>query len=187
MAVITLQIAEGDELEVHNDGQWIRSELPEPDPNWRGTDSNGHEHYYADGTDRYPTLREVSGEPFWCDTCEEEEVPTWLECPICGEQVAPGTRTPEPIWLAGPQSFFLNGEPITKERAEEIASEMHRARDEAMKLQGRPTVGSRVRLDGTFVTVVPTADSEPESRVTVMRHGSGDMATVDLDQLRREQ
>jgi hypothetical protein len=34
-------------LEFESDGEWVHSNLPEPDPTWRGTDSNGHEHHAA--------------------------------------------------------------------------------------------------------------------------------------------
>lgn len=185
MGTHTMQLDEDTELEVQSDGQWVSSELPVPDPKWRGTDSNGHEHHYADGPDRYPTLRKMESEPYWCDLCDDEHTDTWLACRICGEKVTPGTRAPEPVWVAGPTRYYLNGESIGEERAQEIFAEMQRRRDEALQLHERPAIGTQVRFEDAVVTVVPTADSEPLSRVTVMRHGSGAMETLDLDQLRR--
>ncbi|MFI8872523.1 hypothetical protein [Streptomyces sp. NPDC055243] len=184
MATHTVLLEDG-ELEFENDVEWIYSDLPEPDPNWRGSDSNGHEHHYAEGPDRYPTLKQVAGEPYWCDSCEDEHVDTWLECPICGEQVTPGTRPSSPKPISMGQRYYWNGEPISHERASEIISVAERARDEAARITERPSIGSRVRFGEDVVTIVPTAEAEPTSRVTVMRDGSGATETVDLDRLRR--
>lgn len=184
MATHTLTLPDG-ELEFESGGEWVRSSLPEPDPNWRGADSNGHEHYYAPGPDRYPTLKQVAGEPYWCDSCEDEHVDTWLECPICGEQVTPGTRTPEPVWVSKGSRYFWNGEPISTERANEILAVVQQARDEAAKLTEAPPIGSRVLLDGVAVTVVPTGAEAGAGQVTVMHDGSGAMESVELDRLRK--
>lgn len=182
----TMQIDEDNVLEFVNDGEWMHSGFPGPDPNWRGVDSNGHEHYYdADAHGHYPTLRAMASEPYWCDSCEDEHVDTWLECPICDEKVTPGTRAPGSVWASRGGRYLLSDEPISAERANEILAEMQRLRGEAMKLRERPAIGTRVRLDGAAVTVMPTVDSEPADRVTVMRHGSGDVETVDLHLLRR--
>lgn len=187
MATHTLTLPDG-ELEFENEGNWVYSNLPEPDPNWRGADSNGHEHYYAEGANRYPTLKVVAGEPYWCDDCEEEHTDTWYECPICGEQVTPGTRTPGPVWVSAGSRYFWNGELISNERANEIMAEVQRVRDEAARITERPAIGTRVRLleDGEVVevTVVPTDPSVPADHVTVMRDGTGAMEATPLDRLR---
>jgi len=184
MAVYTVQLPEG-ELEFENDGEWVYSNLPEPDPSWRGTDSNGHEHWYSEGANRYPTLKQVAGDPYWCDDCEEEHVDTWMECPICGEQVTPGTRVPGPVWVSRGSRYYLNGEQISNERANEFMAAVQQARDEAARITERPAIGTRVRFEDGTVTVAPTAQDVPADRVTVMRDGTGDMETVPLQQLRR--
>lgn len=184
MAVHTLQLPEG-ELEVESAGEWVRSNLPEPDTTWRGTDSNGHEHWYAEGANHYPTLKQVAGETYWCVECREEHVDTWLECPICGERVIPGTRIPGRVWVSRGARYFWNGEPISSERATEIMTAVQQARDEAARITERPAIGTRVRFDGGPVTVVPTGEGVPADEVAVMRDGTGAMETVPLEQLRK--
>ncbi|MFG6300509.1 hypothetical protein [Streptomyces rochei] len=185
-------LLEGGTLEFENDGEWVTSNLPEPDPQWRGADSNGHEHYAAqadEGPVTYPTLTQVAGEPYWCSDCQDEHVDTWLECPLCGEKVTPGTRSPRPKWISTGSRYYWNGEPISHERANEIIAEQRRAELEARRLTSRPKIGSRVYLvtdDGTTsVTVVPTAEDEPQDRVTVMHDGTGRMETLPLGDLLR--
>ncbi|WP_329215324.1 hypothetical protein OG352_06605 [Streptomyces sp. NBC_01485] len=181
----TITLADDSVLEVEHDGDWVQSDMPQPDPRWRATDSNGHEHYYAEGSDRYPTLELVFGEPYWCEDCRDEHQDNWYECRQCREKVRPGTRIDStPKWIAGPTYYSLNGEPIGKERADEILAEAWRRADEAAKISSRPAIGTRVGLDDATVTVVPTADSAPGSEVTVMFDGTGAMETVSLTRLR---
>jgi hypothetical protein len=177
-------------LEFEQDIEWITSDFPEADPNWRGTDSNGHEHHAVEDSKRvtYPTLTLAAGEPYWCQDCQDEHTDTWWECPICGEKVTPGTRpsTPKPITRS--QQYYWDGEPISTERATDIIERQQRAELEARKLTTRPTIGGRVRLAAdprTAVTVVPTAESEPGDRVTVMHDGTGRMETLPLGDLLR--
>lgn len=184
MATNTFLMEDG-ELEFEDGGQWITSDFPEPDPNWKGADSNGHEHYYSEGPHRYPTLKQVAGDPYWCVDCRDEHVDTWFECPICGEQVVPGSRTARPVWVSTGSSYTWNGEPISRERANEIINAAARARDEACKLAERPAIGSRVRFGEDTVTVVPATEGAAADQVTVMRDGTGVMETVDLERLRK--
>jgi len=185
-------LLEGGTLEFENDGEWVTPTLPEPDPAWRDVDSNGHEHYAAqanEGSVTYPTLVQVAGEPYWCVDCQDEHVDVWWECPLCGERVSPGTRPPRPKWISKGSRYYWNGELISHDRANEIIAEQRRIELEARRLTSRPEIGSRVCLavdDGaTAVTVVPTAESEPQDRVTVMHDGTGRMETLSLDQLLR--
>ncbi|MFF0588369.1 hypothetical protein ACFYWD_20630 [Streptomyces sp. NPDC003781] len=185
-------LLEGGTLEFENDGEWVVSDLPERDPEWRGRDSNGHEHYAAqsgEGPVTYPTLAEVAGEPYWCVDCQDEHVDTWMECRICGEKVTPGTRSPRPKWISTGARYYWNGEPISDERANEIIAEQRRIELEARRLTSRPKIGSRLGLaadDGaTSVTVVPTAEEAPQGQVTVMHDGTGHMETLHLGDLLR--
>ncbi|WP_432130682.1 hypothetical protein [Streptomyces tendae] len=191
MATHELLLEDGT-LEFESDGEWVRSDLPEPDPAWRGTDSNGHEHYAAQadgGPVTYPTLLQVAGEPYWCVDCQDEHVDTWFECPLCGEKVMPGTRPASPKWISTGARYYWNGEPISDERANEIIAEQRRIELEARCLTSRPKIGSRVGLaadDGaTSVTVVPTAEDTPQDQVTVMHDGTGHMETLPLGDLVR--
>lgn len=183
MTTRTLNLPEG-ELTFEQDGQWVTSDLPQPDPNWRATDSHGHEHHYADGSDRYPTLTTVVGEPYWCDDCRDEHQDSWYECRQCGEKITPGTRVDTtPRYIAGPARYYWNGEPISQEKANEIIAELQRQRDEATRLTTRPAIGTQVRLLDTTVTVMPTSDDVPATHVTVMHPGTGRTETLPLAQL----
>lgn len=185
-------LLDGGTLEFENDGEWVRSNLPEPDPAWRGTDSKGHEHYAAQadgGSVTYPTLSRVAGEPYWCADCQDEHVDTWFECPRCGEKVKPGARSPRPVWVSTGARYYWNGEPISDERANEIIAEQRRIELEARRLTSRPKIGSRAGLvadhGATKVTVVPTGDDVPQDQVTVMHDGTGRIETLPLGELLR--
>lgn len=96
----------------------VTSALPQPDHNWRFTDAQGHEHFWRDG---YPTLVSVADETYWCPDCGDDHTDTHLECAICGEAIVPGTYFHAGRqFVPGRTSYRLNGEPITKERYEEI-------------------------------------------------------------------
>lgn len=99
----------------------ITSSTPKPDEMWRYTDRAGHEHYWQGG---YPTLRTVVEEPYWCPDCNEEHADSHLECPLCGETVYPATVvTPWREFVPGPTQWFLDDEPISEDRAQEIMAE----------------------------------------------------------------
>ncbi|MFF8299618.1 hypothetical protein ACF07M_30220 [Streptomyces globisporus] len=177
-------------LEFNQDVEWITSDLPEPDPNWRGTDSNGHEHHAVEESDRvvYPTLTLVAGEPYWCQDCQDEHTDTWWECSVCGEKVTPGTRASTPKPVTRGQQYYWDGVPISTERANEIMQRQYRAEIEARRLTARPPIGRRVHLASdprTAVTVVPPAEGEPDGAVTVMHDGTGRMETLPLGELLR--
>ncbi|MFD4740594.1 hypothetical protein ACFWNQ_25000 [Streptomyces virginiae] len=173
-----------DVLEIERDMIQVSTGLPQPSKSWKTTDSQGHEHAYADGPDRYPTLR-VEGRTFWCPDCHEEHEETRLVCRLCGERVDPGTYIDtSPQYLPGRTSYLLNGEPITKERAEELLAEAKRRQDDSARLTEAPAIGSRVRLGEDVVTVLPTAEGASAGSVTVMYDVTGRMDTVSLGRLR---
>lgn len=119
-------------LEVERDGQWVYSNLPQRDPKWQTTDSNGHEHAYAAGADHYPTLCRME-DTYWCADCQDEHVNVWYVCRICNARVAPGTFIdPNPTWVGGPTVYRLNGEVISAEQAQAI-DQQHAQRRQAEK------------------------------------------------------
>jgi hypothetical protein len=173
-----------DVLEIERDMIEISTGLPQPSKSWKTTDRQGHKHAYADGPDRYPTLR-PEYRPFWCPDCHEEHEESWLVCRICGERIEPGTYVDTtPQIRPGRTSYTLNGEPVTKERADEIIAEAKRRGDEAAKLTALPAIGSRVRLDEDVVTVLPTVEGSAADAVTVMFDVTGRTETVPLGRLR---
>lgn len=117
---------------------------PKPDKNWRYIDHNGHEHRYSEveGVPRYPTLKTVEDEPYWCADCDEEHVDAHLECAICDEVIEPGTVGPSGFreFAPGGKSAFLNGEPISGELAEEILTAYREQAAEARREQRAKTL-----------------------------------------------
>jgi hypothetical protein len=97
----------------------VTSALPRADQQWRYMDRTGHEHHWDNG---YPTLATVVDETYWCDDCDDEHQISHLECPQCHETITPAT-VPAPPWreyIPGRRSYFLNGEEITQEQAQEL-------------------------------------------------------------------
>jgi hypothetical protein len=102
---------------------------PVADEAWRFTDGSGHEHAYVgkprEPIDHYPTLAYAPGPSYYCGECGDEHedyAVSHYECRICGEVIEPGSREPrdpEAMYLTH-QALYLNGEPITRERAEAL-------------------------------------------------------------------
>lgn len=93
----------GFELEIDRPGEFVYSDLPAADERWTFVDQEGHGHFWKDKG--YPTLTWVV-EPCTMghDDCDGEG---HYECSICGEEIRPGTRTADPIWIAGAVSYTL--------------------------------------------------------------------------------
>jgi hypothetical protein len=102
----------------------VTSGLPYPNERWTYTDRQGHEHRYSRRAagDYYPTLVWVVDETYWCEDCRDEHTDGHYECAICGEHITPRLRGPDLSrkYIPGLTSYYLNGEPITKERADEL-------------------------------------------------------------------
>lgn len=106
------------ELDVQQD--WIDTTMgiPTLDPDWRGTDSNGHEHYYDQQAHEYPTLDYIIDAEHWCDGTEgvynhdphmavDED---HYECKLCREVVEPGIiPAGTPSAIPGSKSATLAG------------------------------------------------------------------------------
>lgn len=95
--------------------------MPYPDPNWRATDSNGHEH--SKTCDGYPTLTWVVDYPEYAAMedgyLEEYPEQCHYECSICGEVIVPGTTVDTfRRYIPGRMSYCLDGNPITRDEAE---------------------------------------------------------------------
>jgi len=97
----------------------VTSSLPQSDKKWTYTDQQGHPHYWRDG---YPTLvDEPVGEPYFDEDLDEEYQPTRLVCAICREPIKPGTRYMlGREYMPGRRHYFLNDEPISEERFNEL-------------------------------------------------------------------
>jgi hypothetical protein len=98
--------------------------LSDIDADWRFTDAAGHLHHcdYA-AADHYPTLRRVTDETWWCEDCRDKHETAHLECRRCGETVQPGVTGPGVTYVPGPATATLDGQPVSLERAEQIAAE----------------------------------------------------------------
>lgn len=131
-----------DPLEMTVDGEPVRGSItfesnpieippsmyPEPDPDWRYTDHQGHEHYYDDG---YPTLERIVVNTWWCVDCHEHHDDVALACRICGEQIEPGTQPPSPYptfvqgtttWTVEVDRHFERGSQVTVEVAGRVGT-----------------------------------------------------------------
>jgi hypothetical protein len=119
MPTMTLNSPLG-ELTIETEMVDVTSNLPRPDKNWRFTDENGHEHYWQDND--WPTLVTVVDETYWCEDCGDDHQNTHLACAICGVTVEPGMVRPpgHREFVPGRKAYYLDGEPITEERANEI-------------------------------------------------------------------
>lgn len=106
----------------------VTSDRPTVDPNWRHTDSNGHEHYYDNG---YPTLDYIIDERHWCDGREGlyNHDPHWavdedhFECLTCREMVKPGTLpafTPQSIPGTRSMTVTVNADVPLEESTGEV-------------------------------------------------------------------
>lgn len=143
------------ELRIEVEEVEVTSNLPRPDRNWRYTDQQGHEHYWADGEDPYPTLRTVIDRLYWCGDCEDDHEESHDECAICGETIKPGTVGPSGWreFIPGRRQAYLDGVPISGARAEEIMGQMNAARDaarrkeEVKRLQALPTDDLHAELE----------------------------------------
>lgn len=103
--------------------------LTDIDAGWRYTDAAGHAHHCEyEGTDHYPTLREVVEEAYWCEGCEDEHERAHLECRQCGEIIHPGRTGPGTKYIPGLLTCTLDGEPVSPQRAQEIVAEWQAAR-----------------------------------------------------------
>jgi hypothetical protein len=97
--------------------------LSDIDANWRFTDAAGHAHHCEyEAADRYPTLRRVTDETYWCESCRDEHELDHLECRQCGERIVPGTAGPGTKHIQGMTTYTFNGEEISPERAREIVA-----------------------------------------------------------------
>jgi len=104
-------------MTIDNRVETVRAGVWTLDSEWRGTDSNGHEHYYADGG--YPTLDYIIDESHWCNGEEgfahhdphEHVDRSHYECLVCREVVEPAQLPPDtPIRIPQSRSVTLEGD-----------------------------------------------------------------------------
>lgn len=116
-------------LEIRQDWIDVTTALPQSDPKWTFTDAAGHPHAYGGQDLQYPTLVIKSGEPYWCEDCEDEHVDEWYECALCGEKIRPGTHVDtSPKQIPGLRSATIDGEPATEQQVEAFIATSQAAR-----------------------------------------------------------
>lgn len=89
------------ELHITHDREVFHSDLPEPDPNWIFTDSQGHFHAYNQQTgtlehpkNPFPTLERKSRYVSCCNggcTADEGHNESFFVCRICNQEITPET------------------------------------------------------------------------------------------------
>ena len=128
---------QGRTLEIEQERVEVSTALPQPDPKWTYTDHAGHQHAYGTSgsvTDRYPTLVLRESEPYWCSDCQDEHTDTWLECPLCGEKITPGTYIDtSPKYLPGLTSYLIDGQPVSKEEGDALFAQMRAEREQEQR------------------------------------------------------
>lgn len=80
----------------------VDSYMPVADPDWKYQDRASHIHSMVDGD--YPTL-EWQSTPYFCTDCHETHEDGHYLCPKCGEEIRPGTKIPEPVWVKGTEEI----------------------------------------------------------------------------------
>jgi hypothetical protein len=107
-----------------------------PDPDWKFTDQEGHDHYMAPPDtphgERYPTL---SWKPVmeYCADCEDTHDYGYYVCAKCGERITPGTRSepPREIVMAGRRTYWIDDRQVDQEEFERVLEEVRAAQEEA--------------------------------------------------------
>ncbi len=113
------------ELRIETDMIDVTSIGPEPDPDWDYTDHHEHRHFHSDTEDPYPTLKWVIDYRYWCEDCHDEHTEGHRACKQCDERISPGTmHFPGRRYVPGLPECYLNGEPISPERARELIVSM---------------------------------------------------------------
>jgi hypothetical protein len=157
----------GHTFEVQTEPIHVSTGLPQPNPTWTYTDHAGHPHAYGTKDTPYPTLTVGQGEPYWCDECDDEHVPTWLECPLCGERITPGTFIDTtPTMIPGRTTYLIDGQSVSPEVYEAAFADANSPRGEAELAADDWTEDSTVvqyglRLrDGTLLTFDSRAERD---------------------------
>lgn len=102
----TIRFWPGMELTIDQQNQVVESNRPVPDPSWRYVDQHGHGHFYDEKAREFPTLEWVV---LPCtmghgDECTSEG---YYKCPLCDEEISPGTVMPRPQIIQGPVTYTL--------------------------------------------------------------------------------
>jgi hypothetical protein len=98
--------------------------LGDIDADWTYTDDAGHRHHCEyEAADRYPTLIRVRDGTYWSEDYQDELEVTHLECRQCGEAIQPGMTGPGTRYVSGPVTATLDGEPVSLDRAKQLAAE----------------------------------------------------------------
>lgn len=107
---------------------------PAPDLKWQYTDEAGHIHRCnSDGEigEKYPTLKWVVDEVYWCSDCRDEHEKGHHECKECGEKIEPNIINKRPQLLTKPGRIFyrIDGEDVTEEEYEAAFAKLEEEKD----------------------------------------------------------
>lgn len=123
---------DGHELEIIRESVDVTSMFAmKPDQEWEETDAAGHRHYRSETETGgpYPTLQ-WRPDMIHCSDCHEEEDHGYLVCRECGERVQPGfVPDPGPHVIPGLVSYWIDGEPVSKQAAEDFLAAVKRERN----------------------------------------------------------
>jgi hypothetical protein len=126
---------DGHTLEISTEMIEVTSMGPEPNPGWKFTDGQGHEHdaqQAEEGHVLYPTLRLESGPASWCPDCRDDHTDSWFVCRQCEEKIIPGVVYPSgPRFVRGLTSYEIDGEPVDPATARAFVTAWQRSIDDA--------------------------------------------------------
>lgn len=83
----------------------VTSNLPQPDPHWRYTDTAGHEHRTVaapTASGSWPTLLLLADDIYWCQECRDFHADGHWQCSQCSEVIEPG-------WVVDPTPAQVPG------------------------------------------------------------------------------
>ncbi|MFI2620421.1 hypothetical protein [Streptomyces sp. NPDC018584] len=169
---------EGRTLEVETERIEVTTALPQPDPRWTYTDRAGHEHAYGQrgsAAHTYPTLARRESEPYWCSDCDDEHTDVWFECPLCGEQIEPGTFIDtSPQYMPGPTTYLIDGEPVTEAEGKALLDEIQTASAERQRTRSLEQARERARAAEEAMRAEGLSDQQIQRVVNRLVHGTPD-------------
>lgn len=171
----TVMEYQGRRLEIEVERIEVTTALPQPDPRWTYTDHAGHGHAYGSKTQPYPTLVRRQSEPYWCPDCQDEHTDSWLECPLCGEKIQPGTYVDtSPQYIAGPTSYLIDGRPASKEEGDALFAQILAAREEEQRARALKEAKTKAKDAEQAMRDEGMSEEQIQRVVNRMVHGAPD-------------
>lgn len=120
MGNATINLPGGKTVEIVREMVTVESWMPETDPDWTYVDNDGHRHSTT-SVRREMSAKWIETSPAYTDSDGEEyNADGEYRCVDCQEVLHIGTRTPGPQHIITGESYYIDGERVTKEAAEAL-------------------------------------------------------------------